>query len=340
MAAGAAHMVSMMNHREQQIADRIVQLRAFLDEHGHLPQRRAADEQEKRLSDWAYRHMRARNPWPEAVELIEGAGGYRQIGYRSGFEDRLLALQQFTDTHGRLPSTDESALGRWTYNHVNRARNVDSRVLALVRTYGGYKSRPGNSRLVDRTDDLRSFIAQHERMPTANGDLYESNLFSWVGLHRRTGKLPEAALRLAEQYGDTPHTTRRRIAELESFVETHGRMPRTTGDAVERSLFGWLLDYRKNDAVDPRVLGIVEFYTRRGAHLKAQQLVSDLGEFVAVYNRFPRNDGPVPDEHQLYHRAYSHAKKQHPHPAVLRMVREHGVKWSSLQDDQVEEHAG
>ena len=93
-------------------------------------------------------------------------------------------------------------------------------------------------------------------MPSANGEVYESNLYYWVALHRRTGKLPQAALRLIEKYADIPHTTRRRIAELEDFVKAHHRLPSSGGDAAEASLCGWLLDYRKNGTVDPRVTGI------------------------------------------------------------------------------------
>lgn len=65
---------------QQQISDRNVQFSSFLDEHGHFPQRRSTDVEEKRLPDWAYRHMRTLKPWSKAAELIEGAGSYRQIG--------------------------------------------------------------------------------------------------------------------------------------------------------------------------------------------------------------------------------------------------------------------
>lgn len=233
-----------MKNQRQHIADRIVELRAFLETYGRLPRRRTEDLSERHLADWAYRHMRTMKPWPEAVELIEGAGGYRQTAHAATTQARKQQLKEFLDTHHRLPkpSCDEQVereLGHWVYSHITKAARADSEVLAWVKSYGGYPSRPwARGCRKDRTEELRQFIDTHGRMPVNYTDGYENGLYGWVNSNRKAGTLPRAARVLVERFGGVQHTTQRRISELEDFVAAHNRMPSAKSDAEEKSLYG------------------------------------------------------------------------------------------------------
>lgn len=326
-----------MNAQQQHIADRIVELRAFLDAHGHLPQRRSTDQAEKHLADWAYRHMRAMKPWPEAVDLIEGAGGYRQQSNRKSAPVRHQQLLEFTTAHGRLPKRNaadpaEDRLYYWAREQYLHTKHPDPKTLALLTTYGGYPRAETTRGLVDRTEELRAFVTEHGRMPIgAAGDRTdETRLYQWVAYHSRRGTLPSDTQALVARYGGAQHTTIRRIAELENFVATHSRTPSPSGESAEKSLAEWLIDYRKNEHVDPRVTGIIEFYTRRGQHQKAQPLVAELHEFIAKHHHFPRHNGNIDGEPRLYDRAYTNTNTKHPHPAIREMARRHGMSWKTL----------
>lgn len=90
------------------------------------------------------------------------------------------------------------------------------------------------------------------------------------------------------------------------------------------------MDYRKNEYVDPRVTGIIEFYSRRGQHQKSLALVAELHEFIAAHGRFPRYRGKTEGERKLYYLVYANTRQKHAHPAIRVMARQCGVSWQSL----------
>lgn len=156
--------------RQRTVKARTLQLEAFIRWHHRLPSRIAADPVERAIGSWAYAHCRTKRPSAAVVFLVESAGGYGQKrGGRDVTDVRLLQLQEFIATHGRLPwkskaNKDEAALQQWARQRVSTCVHPDPRVVELIEAHGGYSQRNG-TRHLDRTQDLMDFLRAHGRLP-------------------------------------------------------------------------------------------------------------------------------------------------------------------------------
>lgn len=106
---------------------RIEQLRAFVTAYGHAPRHGATDPEERSLYTWLHRPSRLKTPEPEITEIL---------GPPTAPVDRVVELEQFVDTHRRLPgpSGAERDLYRWLTVHAAR-RTADPRVTDMVERY-------------------------------------------------------------------------------------------------------------------------------------------------------------------------------------------------------------
>ena len=142
--------------------------------------------------------------------------------------DTLELFDRFVAEHGRKPSLHaadpfERSIAVW-FGRV--MTNLDR---------GGHSQW---RRAFELVQQMKQFEEVNQRMPVRGAaDETEASLARWGKTHLDNDHPHPVMRRLAEKHHWDEKPTQRRVAELASFVETHGRLPGPRGTAPsEQSL--------------------------------------------------------------------------------------------------------
>lgn len=241
--------------------ERVAQLEQFVATHGRLPRSHATDAEEASLGGWLGAHRNRRGAHARVLEIIADYESHHP-GAGDSVDRRLEELRAFVRSTGRTPKLtrtrpEESSLARWVATALTRPQLAPV-VEQILAPYGG---RPGPSprnrsspTTQQRTRQLRAFLTTHGRPPRHDGTREEQSLYRWLHRPSRVNNPEPEILELLPALGQ-PDAHARRVTQLEQFLTTHNRLPRSTG--TEHELYTWLNQHLQRRAADPAVLALV-----------------------------------------------------------------------------------
>lgn len=147
--------------------------------------------------------------------------------------DTLEIFDRFVAAHGRKPSLHaadptERSLAVWF-----------GRVMTNLDRGGRSQWR----RTFELVQQMKQFEEANQRMPVrSSADETEATLARWGKTHLDNDHPHPVIRQLATKHRWNVKPTQRRVAELTSFVEAHGRLPRPRGGTQsEQSLLYWIV---------------------------------------------------------------------------------------------------
>eukprot|EP00438_Fugacium_kawagutii_P022259 Skav227701 [mRNA] locus=scaffold1635:78713:83912:+ [translate_table: standard] len=206
---------------------RLRNVEAFVNKHGKLPLRAAADYNERTLGIWLQNQglnfgsqrmpVHRFHQLLASLPLIRRRAERWQAGGDDGrFKQNCRILKEHLQLHGSLPKQSVSSshrLARWLSNvqrrplrpyHKKMLKDVHPLVKAEVEKWQNEKLRVERPRWERRLGELSEFVSGTRRVPRQTGGAFERRCYSWLSRQSqslRTGILPsDLAQRLREAH--------------------------------------------------------------------------------------------------------------------------------------------
>lgn len=116
------------------------------------------------------------------------------------------------------------------------------------------------TRTAERLAELEAFVTRHHRLPryTRTAPDEERSLAGWLAGHRRRERPQPRVLEIIATHPGGRVSAEERMDQLESFVRTHGRLPRLNSpdrDEVRIAVWAWRQD--RAEAPDHRAVQLI-----------------------------------------------------------------------------------
>lgn len=314
-------------NKERDWDENFSRLKAFLKEHSFFPKTTGSPE-EIRLYKW-YKEQERRLEAGELdrkqhLGINEVAVYYHERpvpGALAPWEERFEEIEKFAELHSRLPqrgaaNKKERSMGLFLHNQLHRLRHgklTPERETLLKNLKQRY---PFNRKIhwkVDwdeRLEEVRQFAQAHGAPPGRTGTKEELTLNTWIRQqHRRlkAGNLNLHQQTLLKEFEEQyPFKSERywreyweeKFAELETFAQTHLRLPLLDSSGKEKLLYRWFISQRQTDkkrklSVDQQKRVNELFYRYRVRSVSRVQAEWDerfeaLRDFFATHSRIPK----------------------------------------------------
>jgi superfamily II DNA or RNA helicase len=246
------------------------ELTEFFATHKRLPLFSSSHESEKKLASWLTRlKYQYRETWlsyldPEVSAYIQKQNLDKQI---KNTEERLKELEAFILEHQSLPTQSyrkyNEGLAQWfqtwrSYNKENWEEKLSTPARELIRLHD-LKPYPLKKALDQKIEGLNVFIIENKRLPSrqAPRSHLEKELGLWLTTLKNDKKeswdevLNPQAREILETYGLKRHSYKEKIVELESFIQTHRRLPSPKSlDILEKKLGLYVVYFKKTKGRD------------------------------------------------------------------------------------------
>ena len=188
-------------------------------------------------------------------------------------EDKILAMQEYTASHGhRPPGTDTKNYRIW--NTMLKLGKDDPRVKEMRRKYAK------NMSLDDKMEAINDHVARYGRCPTkADGNLY----YLWNKMTRENIDDPRVKA-LYDRYGIRRIPLEERISRLQQFTSEHGRCPKPSENGLHK-MWKKLIEWHKDD---PRVKEMYDKYGGRVGIITMEEKIAVMQQFITEHGRRPK----------------------------------------------------
>lgn len=243
---------SPIEMKQQSEVQRLIELRAYIQKHGHLPARRSS------LGWWSADRILEGSPAPGVVdELVRLKDDYPSHGQAKAIGWAQAAAAHHTE-HGVLPALPRATIS-WRQDALRgliEQYDLPGHLLPAIRLVLDEPD-PYGKKWSAVFSGFTAWVNAHGKLPNRrSSDQEEYRLANWLNVQRvnqRAGTFrPDLAERLGAVQGAlTPQvrirpTRQTRIAQVMNFHAAAGRFPgRGSQDDAERKLGTWLNNQRR-----------------------------------------------------------------------------------------------